>query len=260
MAANIHQSIYHLMRAIFFYLLTATLLFSCKKETEELKPELPSEYMPTVTGKYITYRLDSTVVLNFGATIATHSYQEKHQVDALTTDNLGRPAYRVFRYIRDTAGATAWQPSGTYFITATTNNIEVVENNLRFLKLAGPVREGNMWTGNKFLPTDPYGPLYEFFNDDGMYLWEYNYAETGASVSLRGKQYNDVITVQQVDDVSNIPVTTDAVGYMNKASEKYAKGIGLIFQDITLLEYQPTYSPRPGFRGFGVKRTILEHN
>lgn len=248
------------MRANFFFLLLASsLLFSCKKETEELETVSPFTYLPTNTGKYITYRLDSTVVINFGGNIVTRSYQEKHQVDALTTDNLGRPSYRVFRFIRDTLGSTAWKPSGTYFITPSDNTIEVIENNLRFLKLAGPVTEGKTWTGNKFLPLDPYGPLYEFFNDDGMIDWEYMYEGTG-SATINGKQYSDVLTVEQVNDASNIPVTVDAVGYLNRSIEKYAKDIGLVYQELLMLEYQPTSSPRSGFKGFGVKRSVIDHN
>ncbi|HEX8314379.1 MAG TPA: hypothetical protein VF609_05280 [Flavisolibacter sp.] len=248
------------MRANFFYfLLACVLLFSCKKETEVLETVAPSTYFPTSTGKYISYRLDSTVVINFGGNIVVKSYQEKHQVDALTTDNLGRPAYRVFRFTRDTLGTTAWQPSGTYFITPTENAVEVIENNLRFLKLAGPVTEGKTWTGNKFLPLDPYGPLYEFFNDDGMVDWEYFYESTG-NATINGKQYQNVLTVEQINDVSNIPVTVDAVGYKNRAVEKYAKGIGLVYQELLMLEYQPTSSPRSGFKGFGVKRSIIDHN
>lgn len=249
------------MRAQFlFSLLASIVLFSCDKETEEFKTESLSTYLPTQTGKYITYRIDSTVVLNFGANIVVRSYQEKHQVDAQITDNLGRSSYRVYRFIRDTNGTTAWKPSGSYLITPSDNTIEVIENNLRFLKLTGPIRKGNTWTGNKFLPTDPYGILYEFFNDDGIVDWEYTYTDLGSNTTINGKQYADVLTVQHIDDVANIPATIDAVGYKNYSVEKYAKGIGLIFQELIMLEYQPSSSPRPGYKGFGVKRTIIDHN
>jgi hypothetical protein len=243
----------------FYFLLAGILLFGCKKETEVLDVEPLSTYLPTTIGKYVTYRLDSSVVINFGNNIVVRSYQEKHQVDAQTTDNLGRPSYRVFRFLRDTLGATAWKPAGSYFITPLTNSIEVIENNLRFLKLVGPVEDGKIWTGNKFLPTDPYGPLYEFFNDDGMVDWEYMYDGIG-SATIGGKQFAEVLTVEHINDASNIPVVTDAVGYLNRSVERYAKGVGLVSQELTMLEYQPSSSPRPGFKGFGVKRTVIDHN
>src|SRR5687768_5595439 len=103
------------MRAFqFLLLLTSVFLFSCEKEIEEFQTEPLSTYISPQPGKYITYRIDSTLFTNFGATIEVHSYQEKHEVDALITDNLGRPSYRVFRFIRDTNGAGPWKPSGSY--------------------------------------------------------------------------------------------------------------------------------------------------
>jgi hypothetical protein len=42
--------------------------------------------------------------------------------------------------------------------------------------------------------------------------------------------------------------------------EKYAKGIGLIYQDLILWEYQPNIGGTPFKVGFGIKRTILDHN
>lgn len=243
------------------FVLPIVLLFSCKKETEEFQTEALSDYLSPQAGKYITYRIDSTVFLNFGGTTAVHSYQEKHQVDALTTDNLGRPSYRVFRFIRDTAGQNAWQPSGSYFITVQTNTIELVEDNLRFLKLAAPIKEGNTWKGNRFLPTDAYGAFYEFSNDDAMEDWEYMYTDLDNSITLGGKTYQNTITVEQINESTNAPVTnTNAYGFINYSVDKYAKNIGLIYQELTMWEYQPPSSGRPGYRGFGIKRSIIDHN
>src|SRR6266498_5784956 len=90
----------------------ACFFFSCKK-TEQYQSAALSDYYPMQVGKYITYRVDSTIFTNFGHTIQIHSYQIKHSIDALVTDNLGRPAYRVFRYIRDTAGTQPWTPNGS---------------------------------------------------------------------------------------------------------------------------------------------------
>ena len=167
------------MRAqILFSLLACTLLFSCKKETEEFNTEPITDYLPTQTGKYITYRIDSTIFTNFGANTEVRSYQEKHVVDAQFTDNSGRTSYRVFRFIRDTSGTTPWKPSGTYFITPGDKTIEVSEDNLRVLKLVAPLVQGKTWKGNQYLPSDPYKSLYDFTVDDGMNEWEFTYENT----------------------------------------------------------------------------------
>src|SRR5690348_1230285 len=133
-------------------LLTIFAFISCKNENEEFVSDSIADYAPTVVGKYITYRIDSLVFTNFGRNTEIHKYQVKHQIDALITDNLGRPAYRVFRYIRDTAGTQPWQASGSYFITVLEDQLEVSEDNLRFIKIHLPIRDGNSWKGNKFLP------------------------------------------------------------------------------------------------------------
>ena len=236
--------------------------FSCKKETETFQTEALSDYLPVQTGKYITYRVDSTLFTSFGTVTVVHSYQEKHVVDQMTTDNNGRPSYRVFRYIRDTAGTGAWQPSGSYYIISGTASIEVVENNLRFLKLAVPIKQDNSWKGNRYLPSDPYGPAYTFSNDDNMADWDYTYANTDETLTLNGKTIPNVLTVQQADESVNAPVTQpSAYGYINYAVDKYAKGLGLVYEELTMWEYQPNTGGNGGYKtGFGVKRSMIDHN
>jgi len=91
-------------RHLVLFTLLTLVFFSCKKSTEDYPTAQLSEYQPLATGKYITYRLDSTVFKSFGTVPEVHSYQEKHVVDSLLPDALGRPSYRVFRFIRDTSG------------------------------------------------------------------------------------------------------------------------------------------------------------
>ena len=121
--------------------------------------------------------------------------------------------------------------------------------------------EGNTWRGNRFLPTDPYGIFYEFSNDDAMMDWDYIYASHGNSMTLGGKTYTNTLTVDQIKDSTNIPVTNSgAYGFINYSTDTYAKGLGLIYQEIRMWEYQPPSTPRPGYRGFGIKRSIIDHN
>ncbi len=251
------------MRARFFVLLLATAtFFSCKKETEKFQTEDLSAYLPAQSGKYIIYRIDSTVFTSFGTVTSVHSHQEKHTIDALTTDNEGRPMYRVFRSIRNVDGTSAWKPSGTYAIIPGTNSVEVVENNLRYLKLAAPIKQDNTWKGNRYLPADPYDAFYSFSNDDNMAEWDFTYTQTGETLSLNGKTYNDVISVQHINESANAPVTQPAAyGYINYSVNKYAKGIGLVYEELTMWEYQPNPGGNGGYKtGFGVKRSMIEHN
>lgn len=240
-------------------LVFSVFLFSCGKQTEELSLEKSADYFPLATGKYRIYRLDSTVTINFGNSLQVHSYQEKHLVDAAIT-NENRTRYRVLVYQRDVNGTSPWKATGSYFASAE-GNVEVTENNLRFIKLANPLRIDAEWKGNAFLPQEPYSALYDFNNDNEMNAWTYSYTGVGESLSVNGKNFNDVVTVTSVDESLNFPVTsTQQYAYKNYWLEQYAKGVGLIYQETVLLEYQPQNADRPGYRGFAVKRTLLDYN
>ncbi len=252
------------MRFLSWLLFISLFAVSCKNETDEFALTQPSEYVALAKGKYITYRLDSLVFLQQGRTEETHYYQEKHEVDAEVKDALGRPSFRIFRYLRDTAGLKSWSPAGTYFITATNGTLEVIEDNLRVVKLAAPLKEGAIWKGNSYLGTEPYASKFSFSNDDDMGKWDFIVKSTGLTISIYGKSYNDVITIDGIDESLNVPIT-DPRSFATRSlyTEKYAKGIGMISQDFILWEYQPSTAPgnNSGTKtGFGVKRRIIDHN
>ncbi len=242
--------------------------FACTREIEEFKTASLSEYAPVQVGKYITYRLDSTVFTSFGANTEIHSYQEKHVVDAEITDAGGRKAYRILRFIRDTVGLQSWSAAGTYSITLADSVLEVNENNLRILKLVRPIVEYKTWRGNRYLPENAFGPLYTFNNDFGMDLWDYTYSDIDASLTIKGKTYNNVVTVDAIDETFNASaanttvVNPSAIAYVNYLQDNYAKGIGLVYQQFIMWEYQPPNgSNTTGSKtGFGVKRSIIDHN
>lgn len=58
------------------------------------------------------------------------------------------------------------------------------------------------------------------------------------------------------------PFITDLpYGDISYSVDKYAKGIGLVYQELILWQFQPNLSGPSAYTvGFGVKRTLLEHN
>jgi hypothetical protein len=247
---------------LFFLPVIAILFFSCNK-TETLQTALLSDYLPLLSGKYITYRIDSTVFTNFGRSTEIHSYQVKHVVDSMITDNLGRPSYRVFRFIRDASGTQSWQPSGTFYLTPLTNSIELIEDNLRVIKLYAPVVDAFTWKGNKYMPTNPYGSLYNFSNDDDIQSWDFHYSGNPSIFSYGGINYTNVQTVEEVADSINVPINVPtAYASMNRSVEKYSKSTGLIYREYTLWEYQPNTGGvgGPYKTGFGIREWMIDHN
>jgi hypothetical protein len=248
-----------LLPAVFLLFTVAT---GCKREVETYSSEPLSDYQPIAVGKYITYRLDSTVFTGLGRNEEVHSYQEKQEVAEQLTDNLGQTSYRVERSIRDTAGTEAWRAAGNYLITPLEKKIEVVENGLRTVRLVLPLKRDFSWKGNQYMPFAPYGNRYDFRSDTNFdpSNWDYYYDTVGETLLLNGQTFADVVTVKHIDEetTSSDDVVLNGKTY---SEDKYAKGIGLVYQELVMWERELNAGGSSPFKiGFGVKRTVLEHN
>ncbi len=129
---------------LIFLFLTSVCLFDCKKQVEKEYYEQYQSYDGLTIGKFITYRLDSTVLKSFGTGFDIHTYTVKDSVEAQITDNLNRLSYRVVRYQYD---GNQWMPINTFMATPAENDFEFVENNLRIVKMVNPVVDGKTWNG-----------------------------------------------------------------------------------------------------------------
>lgn len=243
-------------RSIVLTVVLGTILFSaCKKKSEDFQTPPISDYAPMEVGKYIIYTLDSTIFINFGAKDTTISYQVKHQVDSLVTDNLGRPTYVIHRYIRKTA-AHSWQPDNTFYAVNTGTSLEFVENNMRFLKLKQPLKNGFSWKGNTFIDTYSLNSEVKYLDD-----WDYTYDSLNTSITLGSLSIDSICKVDQRDEIIGDPNAPDSYSEKNYSSETYAKGIGLVYRNFFHQEYQPPISGSPGYKlGYGVVLTMIEHN
>lgn len=242
-------------------LVISVCFLACDKQVEDFSVDKAGAFINVQVGKFRTYRLDSTVFTNFGRNLEVRSYEEKHVVDGEIKEfNLS--GFRVQRYIRKlNAPSEPWKSSGSYFISVSGDQVQLMEDNLRFIKLVSPVRTGVTWKGNAYLPAEPYKSLYSFSNDDDMANWEFSYASTGETLNLNGKSYADVVTVKAIDESFNVPVTnTRNFAFKTLYLEKYARNLGLVFQEYVMFEFQPDNADRPGYSGFGVKRSLLDHN
>src|SRR5690606_3872785 len=161
-----------IMRKLFLpVILLIVVLTACEKETEEFQTASIADYNPMQVGKYISYQLDSLVYVNFGTTQEIHSYEVKYLTEAEITDNLGRPAFRIIRYIRSSP-TDNWLPDATFMSVNTGNSLEFIENNLRYIKLKLPIREGANWKGNSFIDTYSLYSELKYLGD-----WDYTFEQ-----------------------------------------------------------------------------------
>jgi hypothetical protein len=247
------------MKIRLFAVLAASSIFllqACKKETETLATPTIEDYNPLVIGKYITYQLDSSVMINFGAAIETHTYQVKYVVDGALNDADNRPSFRIVRFMKRPSGA--WDADATFWATPTANGLEFVENNLRYLKLRLPIKDGYTWKGNTHI--DTYS-----INSEVKYLdsWDYIYENVGMPETIGTYNLDSVLTVNQRDEIIGSPSDPNSYSEINYGQEKYAKGIGMVYRKFLHTEYQP---PTPGSSGhfadgtYGITMTMIDHN
>lgn len=229
---------------------------ACEKKETYNSAEL-NDYLDLAVGKFVRYRLDSTKYINFGQKDTTIKYQAKEVIEAAITDNLGRQGWRVVRFLNDTAASGAWVPSTTYALIPTREAVEVVENNLRYIKLKLPITEGFSWKGNSHI--DTYS-----INSEVRYLdnWDYTYENLDEPFKVwNNVNVPETITVNQRDEVIGIPTDPNAYSENTQSIEVFGKGIGLVYRNFIHWEYQPPNGGNPGFRnGYGIKLVMIDHN
>jgi hypothetical protein len=248
------------MKRAFYYilfvpLLLLSLVIGCKKSYQYPSDKI-TDYLSLQKGKYITYRLDSLIFINFGTQDTTLKYLARDVIDDSITDNIGRPSWRVIRYISDTTGTAPWTPIETYMITVTNTSMEMVENNLRFIKLVSPIINGFTWSGNSYIETTS-----DFSNYAYLRNWNYVYDSVGLPFNAFSTQIPNTITIQQDDD-STGSVSDTVFSTRTFSEEVYGKGIGLIYKNFLHWEYQPPNANVPigSTFGYGIKLTMVDHN
>ncbi len=239
-------------------------IFSCKKSTS-FSGNAADYFIPLQVGKYAIYRLDSLNFYFYGQLDTTTSYWAKDSVESSYIDASGQTAWLVTRYMSDTLGSF-WTPGQTYIVNSTSRNLQMTEDNLRFIKLSYPVEEGSSWNGNAYLPYNPYQDFFDYSDDSHLNLdnWTYTYQNVNKPYTAGGITYDSTVTVMQANDSINVPIL-DPNSFASRTywSETYARHTGLVSRHTEMWEYQP---PTPdgtqqGYKiGFQLTMTLLSHN
>ncbi|MFK8005893.1 MAG: hypothetical protein AB8H03_05965 [Saprospiraceae bacterium] len=215
--------------------------FSCNENTvaENLIVKKGFDYYPLEIGNYITYQLDSIVYrgqsgsdCNFIQDTASHFLRE--EVIDIFEDNSGVVNYIMERYISQHQNGP-WQVADVWNIKKTETQVERVEENLRFIKAVFPVREGTGWNGNTFFQdttTVLGGETIDFYKH-----WsdQYEYESVDLPEEFNGIMFDSVMTVIQSEASEN------KINH-RVSIEKYARGVGLIYKEMKILDTQCTMS------------------
>jgi hypothetical protein len=252
------------MRHLLVFLLSLVFsicIISCKKELADVQLAPLTNYYSLQVGNSYTYRLDSTVYLAFGTSIATVSYMAKDSVVSTYNDNTGRTVFLVYRYLTDTLMKAPFAYSSAYSILPTRNTIEVTDaNNIHFINLVQPITAGTTWLGNAYIDT-------KSLTTDLAYMdsWNYTYQNINAPFTVLKGSIDSTITVLGIDETrpDDSPFDPQYFKQRDYAEEVYAKGVGLIYKEFTHWVWQPSDNINPGHYedgSYGIKMNLVDYD
>lgn len=191
-------------------------MISCsKKKIPADERILGLDYYPVNRGKYVIYDVDSVVYADLPRDTTIYKYRIKERLADSFTDNQGKEAIRLERFIKKFDPSTPydsipWTMKEVWMVNADQKNVQVVEGNMRFTKLIFPVQEKASWNGNA---------------NNTMGEWAYTYDYIDKKEEINHHVLENVLQVRQKE-------YRTLISYQNYV-EKYAKGVGLVYREIT---------------------------
>ncbi|HRI78508.1 MAG TPA: hypothetical protein PLR06_03150 [Cyclobacteriaceae bacterium] len=182
-----------------------------------------TEYYPLKLGIFWTYKVIETHITQVGGQ-TNSQYEMKIQVaDSFPSE--GQIFYRLLRYTRQNA-TEAWSSLDTWSSRKDQFQAILQEGNIPYIKLAFPLVEGKTWNANALNTLGGKDKC-----ADGSVGCE-NYAVNNLAKSFQdtGISYEDSVTI--IENNEDDPIVGKDV-----RKSVYARSIGLIYREITTLEY-----------------------
>lgn len=215
---------------IFLLLFGVFSLTSCEEETIAATDfSLGYDYYPLEVGKYISYQVDSILYDPTDGRIIrdSSSIQMREAVVASFEDEKGQKVFTIERSERESE-ANEWEIKHVYSTYRTDLQVVRQEENLSFLKMIFPLDRGTNWDALGFDPTliiSVAGESVELFKN-----WESIVTDVDEPLSIGNFSFDEVSTIELARDTNSIE--------LRSAFEQYAKGIGLIYKEISILNTQ----------------------
>lgn len=217
--------------ALLILLGSSSIFFSCNQSTlDDFSVDMGYEYFPLAIGQSRHYAVDSIIFdPSFPSIIpdTSSAFFREDIVDTLR-DNTGALVFRIERYYRKT-DTDPWQIHAVVSSSRGDQEAVYTENNLRFIKLRFPLKEGLEWDGTAYFPDrvdiEVAGESIDFYKG-----WSNTVLEKRAAYELPGRSVSDVFVVETAKLQNNIQFRTGL--------EVYAAGKGLIYQEIQVMDTQ----------------------
>ena len=208
---------FSLRYATFFFL--SSFILGCVSDDlpSPSSPVAGPDYFPLHVNRYAIYDVeDIRYTLRDGAD--TNRYQLRELIADSLFGEGGEIIYSLQRYTRNSPG-DSWQLDSIWTARKSQERVVVVENNVPFLKLIFPFREGLQWDGNLLNNT-----------------WPQTYTLTTTDTTLRreiGADLNAWLSN------SRTVVQRDLETLVNDSVlvETYGKDVGLLYKKSLILQY-----------------------
>lgn len=243
---------------IAFILISVTvLLTACSDESIPASDNSLSgkEYFPLEIGKYVTYQADSVTYAIEGSKVDSSSTIVKEELTDILVSEIGDTSFILTRYQKQNENdpfeitdiwSTAFKDG---FFTKT-------EENIKLIKLSLPVKLDKSWDPTAFIDENINVQVkgeslqpYRFWNASVVNEYEI--------FTVNGQEYTEVVEVNFVNNTDFIE--------QRIVNEWYAAGIGLIKQEMSILDTQcDNCSELPWVdkaeKGFISSLEIIDHN
>jgi len=185
-------------------LLVLVIFFSCNRSQEVGPDSIGYDFYPIEMGAYHIYDVREIHYLITG--FDTAHYQIKETIiDSIRSQD--RITYLLRREVR-LSETDEWESDSIYTVIPTENYLAITENNVPFMKLTFPVKEGKAWNGNSLNGREAITYYYQAV--DSLYIDSLN--------------LDDHIRLVIEDIEENITG-------VDLRSEVYVRGIGLVAKE-----------------------------
>lgn len=211
------------MLRVYILLFFLVLLIGCQSN-EPAPKGTGLEYVPIAVGTYWEYSYTETTISPVNGQVNTISDLRLEVTDALPSGN--ETTYIIRRYSRP-EGMSTYTPIETWSVRSTEFQWIQQEGNIPYIKLQFPLADGKYWNANALNNlggTEACG--------DGSYTCDnYSISQLQQPFEIPGVlSFDNTVTVVENNE-------DDPIVARDMRKSVYAKSIGLVYREVTRLEY-----------------------
>jgi hypothetical protein len=197
------------------FIYSLLLMVACtSSEFEPDKQVVGFNYFPLLVGNYVDYEVDETIYISSALGVPEiRNYQIREEITQIFIDIEGERSFKIERSKRNSP-ADDWAVDSIWVAKIKSNFALKTENNISFVKLSFPPKNGLKWNGN----------AYNSLGED-----TYEITNNAKPLTINDLTFDKTLTVLQADDSSRVS--------LDRRSEVYAEGIGLISKEYNQVFY-----------------------